>query len=229
MKIPDIITLEYLYEIKFLNPNGIHPRWSNLPGIGRVLERLHSQYPFVSTNLAELVFCLRHDIKECPHCKTCGDKLLYKQKAKGYGIYCSDKCYKIDSRSAQIKREATMMERYGVTNAKEVPEFQAKAEKTLMRRRGVKNPSQSPTIWKKIVKACLKKYGTERPSQNIDVKHKTRMTIISRYGLDWWKESCQKMRELAYEKHGTNKFLHKKKPVPKSNWELPDVLKDNDI
>lgn len=61
--------------------------------------------------------------------------------------------------SVKSKREATMKERYGSSNAMHIADMKDRQMSTLMENYGVTSPAKSAEIREKIEKTCLEKYG----------------------------------------------------------------------
>ena len=105
---------------------------------------------------------------------------------------CACGCGKILKRAKYIvghnpetiaKREKTMMEKYGKTNASQIQQFKDKKEDTCFKNYGRKNPSQSEDIKLKKVNTCLKNNGTEYPIQCKEIRQQIDKTNIRIYGF----------------------------------------------
>ena len=87
----------------------------------------------------------------------------------------------IGQKSAQKVKE-TSLQRYGVGNPYQNPEFQEKFRRTCLERWGVENPSSNLEIRRRRTASNLRKYGVKSPSQLVEVKRKTERTCLERYG-----------------------------------------------
>jgi len=94
------------------------------------------------------------------------------------------------------KIESTMLERYGVTNPDDLPEFRKKISDRLkseecqdkyrqcsMEHYGVPYPAQSDIIQQQMRKTAFEHYGVEYPSSLPEVQSKVRATCMQKFGV----------------------------------------------
>ena len=164
--------------------------------------------PFMPTgrNAWRMKFCQRqHYIK----CQVCGNTLDITPNINIPNT-CSKKCNNV----FKVKRmQDTMVERYGVANPSQVPEFHEKAmasnaehkdvtmakiRKTMVERYGAAIPMQVPELRKKIESTMVERYGVTNASYSDDIKEKIsrtnkseevrakyRTTSIAHYGTEY--------------------------------------------
>lgn len=123
-------------------------------------------------------------------------KLLKKYSEKIYGRsiiegYCINKCGFIFSRTlkdiiknknllckkcsyenANIIREKTNTEKYGVKIISQNKDIQDKIKNNCIIKYGVQHTGQLDSVKKKFKQTCLKKYGVENPTQNAEIAEK---------------------------------------------------------
>lgn len=136
-----------------------------------------------------------------------------------------------DMEVIQAKREATMMERYGVSNAlhseiikekiKETnrkkygsdwgmcsSQFRDKLKELFMEKYGVDHPMKVEEIRQKMINTNIKNYGFSNPMQNESIKEKTKETNLSKYGTEYIGHRSPiirtKIRNTLIEKYGVD-------------------------
>lgn len=131
-------------------------------------------------NAWRMKFCQRQHYIKCKVCGNIADVTPNK--------FIPDTCSKPCGDVYKVKRsQETMRERYGVSNASQVPEFKAKAvasnaahqdetmakiHNTMIKRYGAAIPRQVPELRKKIDDTMIKRYGVVNPSHNADIRKK---------------------------------------------------------
>jgi hypothetical protein len=103
---------------------------------------------------------------------------------QGYKPFCSCKCAQA-SPDTQLRKEVTMLEKYGVKSGVLSPTIRAKQRTTCMDRYGSATPFQSAKIQQKVRDNTLEKYGVTSTALLPDVKAKQLATRQSRYGHDF--------------------------------------------
>lgn len=152
---------------------------------------------------------------KCKHCgATSGPLFDALRKTSAIRIivrhdYCSDHCSK-SSIEARTKREATNMERYGVTNVSYVPEVlkkikaynknpdnikkkQEKTKATIIKKYGSLEHFYKLQA-KKRLPTVQKRYGGNAPTCDPKVKEKVRNTVLKRWGTTLMYQNAQKFR-----------------------------------
>ncbi len=80
------------------------------------------------------------------------------------------------------KMHDRMVERYGVENPCDVPEFREKSKQTLRANYGVEYPYQSKEIFEKRSRTMKARHGAEFTLQSDALKSQVRATMMERYG-----------------------------------------------
>lgn len=128
----------------------------------------------------------------------------YLDNIRKHNIFsCSRKC-------ANIKREKTNLEKYGVENVSNNQTIKDKKIETCLNNFGVEYATQSKEIQEKIKKTCLKKYGVENANQSDIVKEKIKTTNLDKYGVDFPLQNqgiMDKLIETNLEKYGTKFYM----------------------
>lgn len=119
---------------------------------------------------------------------------------------CSDCAY--------IKREESMIERYGYGYAMQDFEKKKEIQQTNLKRYGCISPTGSEDVKNKIRETSMQKYGVEWPSQSSEVREKVKQTSLDKYGVECVlssKEIQEKIKKTNLEKYGVeNPFLCQK-------------------
>ena len=144
----------------------------------------------------------------CDYCGKLIEPMRYvdynRQTKNGTKKCCCSDC-------VSLKREETMLEKYGHRNALQVPEIKEKIQskkqkKTLMKNYGVENPSLSKEIQEKRKQTFIDRYGVENPLLNQEIRWKATQTILDRYGVEnvfFNKEIRDKRNMTLVERYGT--------------------------
>ena len=98
------------------------------------------------------------------------------------------------------KQEATMIEKYGFSNALKCPEIKEKVQKTVKEKYGVDNLSQSAEIQEKIRQNSRDRYGVDHYSCAPEIRDNMRKGMIQKYGV----ESAMQNEELREKAKQTN-------------------------
>jgi len=124
------------------------------------------------------IYAVQHGMLSLPKCEICGnDVIILRNKKVGFAPTCSLKCSR-KHHSCIDARKATILEKYGVQNIFDVPEFLEKRNNTNIERWGNIQPTKNPIIQNKITNTLLKNYqerGEDIKSQKFD-------TMLQRYG-----------------------------------------------
>lgn len=122
----------------------------------------------------------------------------YNRVVKNTGNYVCEKC-------APLKREHTILKKYGVRNACYLEEVKEKKKKTCFEKYGVEFSFQSEEVKEKIKITNVNKYGTLNPSQNAEIKNKIEMSNLKKYGYKNPMSSQavqQKLKQALLVKYG---------------------------
>ena len=114
-------------------------------------------------------------------CVTCGKPVPFISIQKGYRTHCCHECSQKDPEVRRRKKENTqkaLIEKYGVTNASQVPGSRAKTKATKKERYGdenYNNPEQYKTT-------MTERYGADNPSRVQASMNRRNLTNLERYG-----------------------------------------------
>lgn len=144
-------------------------------------------------------------------CATCGEPLLVKESYANYLKYgprnCPD-CRKLaisvghrnrsdaDKQLAQLRRESTNLERYGVANPLQRDDIKEKVHQTVKEKYGVDNLSQSSEIQTKIKENSIAKYGVSHYSNDPTIRQHMIDGMQSKYNVSYALKSDELMQKL---------------------------------
>ena len=106
---------------------------------------------------------------------------------------CSKKCA---AKLCVPKREATSMERYGVSNPSSAKEVQEKRAATTIERHGAPNAFQSKKLMKKARATLLANYGVTNPSHSPELLAKKIPTMIAHFGETHWTKAAHMKHKM---------------------------------
>lgn len=132
-------------------------------------------------NMTEKEFNEQYKNKEsklCVKCKNCLNDKYYVRMAELKTNLGCDKC-------CSTIRSNTMMNKYGVSNAMNVPEFREKQKQSVFKNFGVYYPQQSEQVRNKTTKTSLKKYGAIRAFAREEVYKKIRSIHKENHGCEY--------------------------------------------
>lgn len=133
--------------------------------------------------------CYKDHYQICPDC---GVSVVWNTLAPFHG------CKPCNQKRALVKRRATLMEKYGVSDVFKSDEFKAKAKQTMIDRYGADSPAKVPEFQAKIKATCIERYGVDSPMKVPEIVQKVRnkrathqeqitqkqkMTMLDRYGV----------------------------------------------
>lgn len=129
-----------------------------------------------------------------------------------YSVYtdCSPDGIHFCKQCANVKREQTCMDRYGVVNVFQDPDVKLKSKETSIEKYGVEYPCQTTEVQNKIKQTCLDRYGVEHSAQSPEVIAKIRQTCLERYGFEYvgqCDEHKKKSRQTCMDKYGVEYFF----------------------
>lgn len=152
-------------------------------------------------------FVYTGDPEKLGKCVTCGKSVPFISVNKGYRIHCCHECSQKDPEVRKRKKENTkkaLIEKYGVTNAGQVPGSREKTrktkkirygserynnpekyKKTMLERYGVENPAKSEDIQERKKKTNLERYGTTFPANSVENRKKIKQRNLEKYGVEW--------------------------------------------
>lgn len=131
------------------------------------------------------IHSLEHNITEIVKCKHCAQvSVKFTSRMQGYKPFCGHKCAQA-SPETQMRKEVTMIKKYGVKSAGLSPTIRAKQKATCMERYGSATPFQSTEIQQKVRDNTFEKYGVASTALLPDIKARQIATRQSRYGCDF--------------------------------------------
>lgn len=122
-----------------------------------------------------------------------------------------------------LKREETMIERYGYKAALQNPEIKEKFLKTNQERYGSNSPSGNAEVRAKQKETLMKNYGVENPSQSKEIQDKRKETFVERYGVECVflnEDIKEKIKQTNLERYGVENVLLNKEIRNKRNATL---------
>lgn len=145
-------------------------------------------------------------------CDYCGEEIYnvkystYNRVVENTGSYVCENC-------APLKRENTLLERYGVKNACYLEDIENKKKQTNLKKYGVEFAFQSEEVKEKIRNTNIKKYGTSNPAQNEEIKNKIEITNLEKYGCKNPMGSQivqEKLKQTLLDKYGVENPMQNK-------------------
>ncbi len=156
-------------------------------------------------NLQQCVFNYMNSITdESSKCRNCSKSTKFKSYSFGYFNHCSNQCLQKDT-ITKNKREATMIERYGVKSA-----LCGDKSEMFMKALGVSNPTKSKEIQDRIIETNLKRYSVSNPLKSKEVQDGIIETNLERYGVktpSQTKEIQDRIIETNLERYGVKSAL----------------------
>lgn len=139
---------------------------------------------------------------------------------------CSRSC---GSKASRQQVRETLMERYGVINAGQIPEVREQVKQTCLERYNVECSWQSEKVKQairdtivlrygegrdeiknRIIQTCIIRYGVENPFQNKEIREKGIQTLVKRFGVDnpqKSKDIQEKTKHTCLERYGVENPL----------------------
>lgn len=174
--------------------------------------------------ISERVYCVMSNITSIPTCIICGNPSTFLTKAgRGYSTTCSIPRCKSNTVQRRLRRNSTMMSKYGalvspktVLGARDrASELTRKGRKTMMDRYGVCNPSQLTAVKFKKQATCLRTYGVLHPSQSPVVRQRIVERNQIKYGVNYPQQTQQykqRVRDISLVRYGTSSQKQKHNP-----------------
>ena len=158
------------------------------------------QYPDldVPSNVGEILYNIKYEVS--PICDNHSHK-KFKQFPKGYYTSCAKSstnsctCLNVmradrsnhksyDKQASQLKAKQTMLDKYGVENAFNLPDHQAKIEAAYMNKYGQPTAKGIQEIQDKKKNTCLQLYGVDHYRKTQAYTDKTAITNLALYGVE---------------------------------------------
>lgn len=121
--------------------------------------------------------------KHKPPIFPCGNKPVFIDPAKGYGVGCKLNCPCAKAYSV-VKNRKTCMERYDCINSFQSEAVKNKSKESMISKFGVDNPSKCVEIQARKKITWIEKYGVDNPMKSETVLDKCKETNLIRYGYD---------------------------------------------
>lgn len=146
------------------------------------------------------------------HCnnKDCSHMCGYDAGKRRYKEFCSKQCAN-SSGVIRLRREATMLDRYGVTNAYASKEIQDRIKQKNLSKYGVENPSSSKAVQEKRRTTFQTKYGANSPMESDVLKARQIQAVRLKYGVDngaKTEQAKQNSEATCLAKYGVSKVMH---------------------
>lgn len=184
-----------------------------------LVEELKSEYPFL-TDISEMVYWLKNDLKEYPRCVVC-NKLVTRFAGRnvGYAKHCGCSCAQLDKETQKKQRQTklnlygsetynnpnknreTCLGRYGVDNIRKSEQFKQHAKQVKLEKYGDENYNNRDAA----KQTCIDKYGATTFVHSDVGKNIVSNIMLNRYGVDHhWKNDNihQKCFETIKSKYG---------------------------
>ena len=155
------------------------------------------------------VYCYDVHYKKC---KICGKDFEIDVRKDQYVETCSKECMgKLMSQNHDYEKgvqtyQANMLEKYGVTNSFQLPQFREKAKQTSLAKYGTEWYTQTDEYKQRVKQTNLEKYGTEWYLGSEDSIEKRTETVRRAYRVDNVFQSDfvkEKMKQTNLNKYGT--------------------------
>ena len=160
----------------------------------------------ISKNLIENLYLINNNLKEIPKCSICNNNLKFESYKNGYIKTCGNK--KCIDKYIKIKREQTMLNKYGVINAYQLEEFKDKIKQTNLKKYGSESVMNNKEIKQKQQNTIKEKYGVNNISQLDEIKRKKEKTSLKKFGVKYHtelqseKDKLSKIAKQNFEKNG---------------------------
>lgn len=132
-----------------------------------------------------------NDNHVCPVCKK--GHLTYRHT----GEWSTGCCRSCSAVACKAKREATMIDKYGVSNPSQSETIKKRRTQTIKKRYGVENAFQSKDLMKKAKKTMLERYGVENASQSEEIQRRKEATSIANCGKKHWTQDNKQKHKLV--------------------------------
>lgn len=177
-------------------------------------------------SVKELIYRIKNNIDELPHCPICGKLLKFINIKNIYQTFCSRECQFSDKGKnicAKIRFDTklklygngtftnhekavqTCLKKYGVTNVGAVKEVKDKVKQTCLEKYGVDNPIKNKDIREKAINTCIEKFGYKTPFESMNIQNKVKQTCIEKYGVRnimQLNETKEKIKQTCLKKYG---------------------------
>ena len=179
------------------------------PDLFKAIE-VHTGRTIFKLNPAEFHTLLTGEVAERCNNKDCSRMCGYDVGKRKYKEFCSKQCAN-SSGVIRIRRESTMLDRYGVVNAYASKEIQDKIKQKHLSKYGVANPSSSKSVQAKRRKTFQTRYGVNSPMESDMLRSRQVQAVRLKYGVDNVSQSeqaKQKSEATCMARYGVKKVMH---------------------
>lgn len=151
-------------------------------------------------SIYERIFCIEHDLKDRPKCKTCGKNYVrFIKEKRQYANWCSISCACKDKQTIE-KTKQTKLKKYGNENFVNI-------EKAKLTRESKNNGKwHDETFSIKVKQTKLEKYGNETYVN----QDKAKQTKLEKYGNENF-NNIEKIEKTKLEKYGDSTYNNREK------------------
>ena len=156
----------------------------------------------------EMNYCEKHDLYSKHKCKKCTVEKRQATMMEKYGVANA-----LHSAAIKEKKNKTCLDTYGNVVVSKTTFAKEKVKKTNLKKYGVEHTLQVQEIRDKGAETMKELYGSEHAIQNPEIKEKRVQTYIERYGVENALQNpdvLQKRKETNLERYGTDEVLKSK-------------------
>lgn len=144
-------------------------------------------------------------------CRVCGKQFVIDVRKDQYVKTCSSECrYKLAQMNTDIEKRTevqkkSLLKKYGVDNAMQIPGSLDKIKQTNLDRYGTEWYTQTDSYKESVKKTSQEKYGKDHFLSSDDVTAKRKQTCIEKYGVDNVSKSNEvvnHIKEVLMDKYG---------------------------
>ena len=179
------------------------------PDLFKAIE-VHTGRTVFKLNPAEFHTLLTGEVAERCSNKGCSQICGYDVGKRKYKEFCSKNCAN-SSGVIKIRRELTMLNRYGVVNAYSSKDIQDKIKQKNLSKYGVANPSLSTAVQSKRRTTFQTRYGVNSPMESDVLKARHVQAVRLKYGVDnvaQSEQTKQKSEATCLARYGVKKVMH---------------------
>lgn len=174
---------------------------------GRTYTFLKIETPTEPPRLVErtMPFCEKHQLESKHKCVRCTVEKRQATMIEKYGVASA-----LHSAKFKEKKDKTCLDKFGDVVASRTEEIKNKVKKNNMAKHGVESTLQLREVREKGKVTMLERYGTEHALQNEEIKQKRVETYIDRFGAEnplQNPEILAKRKKTNLERHGVEEVL----------------------
>lgn len=208
-------------------------------------EMLRKNINYSSSDIKEIFYLNRENLKEIPKCPICGNNKKFLGIGKQYCNTCGNKqCImefsKQKAYNTKLKRygdpywrnpekaKQTCLEKYGVECSWQSENNKQKSKQTKLKRYGNENYVNS----EKNKQTCLERYGTTTYLHSTEGKERAKQTILEKYGVENIQSNekiKEKIRKVKLEKYGSLNNYEKIKQTVLEKYGVENISQSEEI